>query len=113
MSDDLSEELARNIPLSEMIQSLRQELAVSIANSAGVGLRFKIEAIELELQVQVSRDRNVEGRLAFGVIQAGGKRGVSQQDTHTFRLKLKPEATDGKPVLVSDQARSLPRQPGI
>jgi hypothetical protein len=111
MSDDLGEELGRNIPLSEMIQSLRTELAVSMANAAAQTLRFKVEEVELELRIQVTRNRDVEGKLTFGVIQAGAKRSSSQEDVHVFKLTLKPDAPEGQSVLVADKTKSLPKQP--
>lgn len=112
MSDDLSEELGRNIPLSEMIQSLRQELSVSMGNVTDRSLRFKVEEVELELRIQVTRERGAEGKLKFGVVEAGGKSSSSQQDIHVFKLKLKPETPEGRPVAVADRVPTLPKQPG-
>jgi hypothetical protein len=117
MADDLAEELKRNIPLSEMIQSLRQELRVALAKGEGEPIRFEVTKVELELQIAVSREKGAEGKLKFSVLEAGAKAGKAQQDTHLFRLELKPEKVTEEagqettgPLKVSAQERARPEQ---
>ncbi|GEM_PF-6845984 len=47
MARDLAEELERNIPLSEMIQTLRRELQVSMAVAKDEDPRFNVPEVEL------------------------------------------------------------------
>jgi hypothetical protein len=112
MSEDLSQELGRNIPLFEMIQSLRTELQASRQVAKDQSLRFEVEEVELELRVQVTRSGGANGKLHFGVLEAGATRTRSQDDVHIFKLKLKPVSPEKAPVLVADEASALPRQPG-
>jgi len=96
MADDLSEALDRNIPLYEMIQQLRRELAASIEVARDEALQFQLEEVELELQVKISSGGKGEGGLKFWVVEAKGGGGRSSEDVHTFRLKLKPVLRDGQ-----------------
>lgn len=102
MSEDLGQELERNIPLSEMIESLRQELKVAMAKSHGDSVRFAVSEVELELELQVTRDRDVKGGVKFWIASASAGGKSSKVDTHRFKLKLTPRGADGGPLDVSD-----------
>jgi hypothetical protein len=94
MAEDLSEALGRNIPLSEMIESLRQELKVAASQGEGDRVRFEVKKVELELQIGITRGKANEAKWKFWVVEFGGKRDKSQQDTHVFRLELEPKYFD-------------------
>ena len=117
MADSLAEELKRNIPLSEMIESLRQELKVALSRGEGEKVLFDVKKVELELQIAVSRESGVDGKIKFGVLEAGARVGKTQQDTHLFRLELEPRvlgAEGGKPatqpLVLSDSDSERPKQ---
>ncbi len=57
MSDDLTDELGTNIPLSEMLQTLRTELQVAMRAGEGQPVRFDVGPVDLELQVRVAQVR--------------------------------------------------------
>lgn len=108
--DDLSQTLERNIPLSEMIQTLRNELHASFYEGRDQGLRFRVESIELELQIAVSRETEGGGGIKFWVVEASGKHKVTAADHHTFKLKLQPVLDGGKAeLLVGDEVDHLPK----
>lgn len=115
MADDLSHELQRNIPLSEMIQTVRRELEVALAGGRDSRLRFLPKKIELELHIVVERERSGGGGLKLGVVEASAKLGKKQADTHVFRLELEPRwlAEDGSLVstLIADGDGTRPTQP--
>jgi hypothetical protein len=97
------------IPLSEMIQTLRKELRDSIDSSGDEGLRFRVESIELDLNVTVASSTEGGGGVKFWVLNADAKRKVSSDNVHTFKLKLQPVVPQGGDVLVSDHIKDLPK----
>lgn len=111
MAEDLSQALERNIPLFEMVETLRREMAASMNAAARESLRFKVEEVELELRVQVRREHGAAGKLGFWVVSAGGETKQVREDVHVFKLKLKPETTGEREVLVSESVAARPAQP--
>jgi len=111
MADDLAEELGRNIPLSEMLQSLRQELALAKLAGKGAGIRFDIDEVEVELQVSVSKDRGANGKVSFWVLEGGAEAKAANASVHTFKLKLRVLDEDGVPLRVDDPD-SITEPPG-
>jgi hypothetical protein len=101
MADDLTEDLGKNIPLSEMIESLRQELAAAVAKGEGQALRFEVGSAELEVELVAKRTKAGEGGLRFWVVTAKGNVGAEDEVTHRFKLSLTPKRQDGGPVEVS------------
>lgn len=96
------------IPLSEMLQTLRQELSDSMQIAAGSDLRFAVDAVELQLQVTVAREGSAGGKVKFWVVEAEGGGKLSRADVHTFKLTLKPMRSDGRPVAVADASARKP-----
>jgi hypothetical protein len=90
VADDLSEELRRNIPLSEMIASLRQELKVALKEGDGDAVRFEVKKIQLELQVAVEKERSLGGKVKFWVVGLGAKSKDKHHDVHVFKLEIEP-----------------------
>jgi hypothetical protein len=117
MAEDLSEELQRNIPLSEMIQTVRRELEVALAAGRDSSMRFLANKVELELQVVVAREGGVGGKLKLGVVEANAKVGRKHTDTHVFRLELEPRwlTQDGSLVSIpiADSVTPRPKQPEV
>ena len=102
MADDLTNELGQNIPLYEMIQTLRAELQASMEAAKDESLQFTLQDVELELRVVVSRGKNTTGKLGFWVIGAEVQADVDQRTAHIFKIKLRPrttyDATIGEPA---------------
>jgi hypothetical protein len=95
MAEDLQEELGKNIPLSEMIQTLRTELQVALSAGAGQSVHFEVEKVDLELKVAVKRVGKAKGGVKFWVISIGGEVGGESNMTHTFKIALAPKTLAG------------------
>jgi len=97
------------IPLSEMIETLRFELQKSIQQGAGKRVAFDIDKVELELKVAIARSAKGDGGVAFWVVKAGGAVEGSHETNHTFKLTLLPvDATTGQRLKVSAQGAAAP-----
>lgn len=109
MADDLSQHLNRNIPLSEMIATLRQELSVAMENDPDSPLRFELESVDLELTVRLDRSQEANGKVGFWVVEGGGKASSATSDLHVFKLKLKPVVQNhpGHPARVGPKGGPL------
>ncbi len=107
MADDLTEALGKNIPLSEMIESLRQELAVAIDKGKGQAVGFVVEGAELEVELVAKRTTSGGGGVKFWVVTAEGKAEVGDEVRHRLKLALTPKMRptpnepEGGPVNVS------------
>jgi len=81
---------AGELPLTEVIQELRVELARSMRAADGQDLRFELGPVELELQVTASREVTADGGIRFYVVSAGAKGTETEQHVHTVKLTLTP-----------------------
>lgn len=99
-----------SIPIAKVIQGVRKELSDAIAEGDGKDLRFKLGAVELEFQVEVSGgvkgEVSAEGGIQIGVISIGklsgkGEGERSRSNTHTIKLTLNPVTLD--PVTSQEQ----------
>ncbi len=82
--------VAPGIALSDMIETLRQELQLSMARGAGEAVAFDIEKVELELKVAVGTKGKADAGIAFWVVKAGAAVEGSLDTVHTFKLTLSP-----------------------
>jgi hypothetical protein len=77
------------------------ELEESMKESEGEELRFVLGDIDLELQLEVSREEKGDAGIRFWLVSLGGSVDVSRGATHTVRLKLTPETKGGETPRVS------------
>jgi hypothetical protein len=84
------------IGLRELITSLRTELLQAMVDGEGKQLRFLLDEIELDVEVQATREGGTGGGLSFEVLGAGvdGKIEGKLARTAMQRLKLKLKALD-------------------
>ena len=78
------------IPLSDMIQTLREELEEAQEQSKKSSVKFSLDSVELELSVAVTKTGTGKGGIKFWVIEAGGEYQKENAMIHKFILKLKP-----------------------
>lgn len=97
------------VPLAEMISALRQQLEQAMNEGQGKDLRFLLGPVDLELAVEVSRDAEAQGGIAFWVVSMHGKAGRSTSSTQTMRLSLVPRTAAGDDVLVGSRRRTKPK----
>jgi hypothetical protein len=99
-----------DVPLASAIEALRGELVAAVQEGKDQDVRFALGPIELEFQVEVSREAGVEAGVKFYVLALGGKGTRSSATTHTVRLSLSPvlgaDVDADRPLVVgSDQLR--------
>ncbi len=82
--------MAKLLELSQLISSLRAELAKAQIEGVGKEIRFTVEDVELELEI--SAEEQAEGGIAakFYVITSQFKANKKDAVTQKIRLKLKP-----------------------
>ena len=83
------------IALSELLVELRRELQEAQKAAAKEDLRFKVEDVELELQVGASAESEGKAGAKFWVYNAEVKGAIAKEATHTVRLKLAPSPSEG------------------
>lgn len=83
------------IPLYEMLQHLREELQTSMAVSKGESLRFRLDTVDLELQVAVTKSATGKGGVKFWVLNADGEVKRDTKEVQTIKLKLTPVDNEG------------------
>lgn len=87
------------IGLADAIENLRQELTEATRRGQGQSLRFTVEAIELEVAVDIVREGGGEGKVSFKVlgsgVEIGGRGALSQSSAHRVKIILKPAGASG------------------
>ena len=92
------------IPLSQAIGELRTEIIAAAAQASGEALTFELAAIELELQVVVTKSGSLEaGGGLWGVLTLKGAAGLSNAATQKVKLTLQPLLDGHQKVRVSDR----------
>jgi hypothetical protein len=109
----VADEAVGDVPLASAIEALRGELVAAVEAGRGQDVRFALGPIELEFQVEVSREAGGEAGVKFWVVALGGKGTRSSGTTHTVRLSLSPvlaaEAGDDRPLVVGSEQARRPR----
>jgi hypothetical protein len=81
------------IPLTEMIQSLKEELLEAQIQGKESKLQFALDSVEVELSVAVTKTGTGKGGIKFWVLEAGGEYQKEDSVTHKFTVVLKPGPT--------------------
>jgi hypothetical protein len=74
------------VGLAEAIAALREELLSAMREGDGAPMRFRLEPVELSLQVAVTKEG--EGKIGWKVLGLGGSYGSAV--TQTLALRLVP-----------------------
>jgi len=82
---------------------VREELLEAQKQGEGKNLRFRVEDIEVELQVTTTQEAGVEGGVKFWVYNAKAEGKLAKQSVQKVKFKLKPETAEGDPLRVADQ----------
>ena len=98
------------IELSDMIVGLRKELQEAQKKAEKENLKFKVESIEVEAQVTVTKEVGAEGVakwkfLIFSEIEAKATGSLSKETVQTIRLTMTPEHADGGATYIADEAK--------
>ncbi|MFE7890660.1 trypco2 family protein [Streptomyces sp. NPDC057412] len=95
------------IELATLLASLRSEINRARLDAAGQEVRFRINSIDLELQVAVEKSAEANAGVRFWVVSLGGRGGVKSAETHVVKLSLTAETDTGEPVLTGDDISGL------
>jgi len=84
------------VGLSNAIEALRAELMDALERGQSQGLRFRLEPVELTVQVVVTKEAN--GKIGWSVLGLGAS--YESARTHTLTLRLAPvwQEPDGAAV---------------
>jgi hypothetical protein len=98
------------IALAAGIAELRRQITQAMARAEGEPLQFTLGPIELELQVQMSREASGKGEIRVWVVslEAAGK--LASNETHKVRLTLMPRQPSGADVRVGHRKRTTPAE---
>lgn len=96
------------IGLGDALQALRREITESMLGSAHELVRFRVESVELELQVTATRTGGGEGGVKFWILTAGAKREVESSSVQKVTLHLSAVTADGGEVLTGDTLDDVP-----
>ena len=90
--------MAQKLELAEMIKSLRAELARAQSEGKGDAIRFRVEDVELELEI--AAEEQDEGTIGAKFFVLTSQLKASQKDAVTQRLKLtlSPEEVSQDPL---------------
>jgi hypothetical protein len=96
------------IPLADAIRALRSELVEAVREGADEEVRFALGPVELELQVEVSKEASGQAGIAFWLVSIGGGGKRASTTAHTVKLNLTPVDASGEDLTVSSQLESRP-----
>ncbi|GGS89744.1 trypco2 family protein [Nonomuraea spiralis] len=83
------------IELASVLRALREELARSVKESEGEAVRFRLEKINLEAQIAVTKGQEGGLGLKLWVLSGDGKRSSQTVSTQLLKLELSAETADG------------------
>lgn len=96
------------VGLPEAIRSLRAELSQAMEEGAGEELRFRVGPVELEFEVQLTREAGVDGGVRFWVVSVGAKGSTATATTHRVKISLQPQTAEGGDVAVAEAVSERP-----
>jgi hypothetical protein len=86
------------IPLTDVVQALRAEVAKAMQASAQEALKFALDSVDLEFSVVVTKEGGANGKISFHVLGVGAEIGgdgkFSHERTQKITLKLTPKVLD-------------------
>lgn len=93
--------------LSDAIEALRDDLAKAWWDGRDQRVRFKIEPVELTVQVGVTKTGEGSAGIKWHILTLGGRRTHETATTQVLKLRLQPVFydTDGRklPPVISDR----------
>lgn len=92
--------------LSDAIAALRDDLAKAWSDGQNSHVRFKVEPVELTVQVGVTKSGEGSAGIKWHILTLGGSRKHENATTQTLKLRLQPEFYDAAgrrlPAQISD-----------
>jgi hypothetical protein len=101
MVDDVGEDQdGAGVELAAAIEALRSALVRAWWDGQGRRVRFRVEPVELTVQVGVTRVGKGSAGIQWRVLSLGGERSREAANTQTLKLRLAP-------VLFDDEGQAL------
>jgi hypothetical protein len=97
--------MSQPITLAQALVSLRKDLEIARQQAENENLQFKVEDIEVELQVTSTGEFSGEFGGSAWVLSVKGQTKLSDQTSHKIKLKLIPVAANGEDVLLSGKGK--------
>jgi Trypsin-co-occurring domain 2 len=96
------------IPLADAIRALREELAQAVRDGKDGEVRFQVGPVDLEFQVEISKEASGQAGIAFWLITAGGGGSRRRTTANTVKINLQPVDASGNVLAVSAWTASKP-----
>ena len=93
------------IELASVIKAVREELKKSVEESRDESIRFKVDRIQLDLQIALSHSHEGSAGLKVWVLTGDAKASRSSGTTHTVTVELSARTGDGDAVMTSPRRR--------
>ena len=103
------------IGLADAIGRVRAELIEAQRKGEGQDLRFRLGEVQLEFQVELTREGGGEAGIKVWVVSVGAKGTVTSGRTQTVTVTMVPQVQTGgewKDVMVGDQVAARPPASG-
>jgi hypothetical protein len=84
------------LELAELIAKLRDDLEEAMEDGEGRAIRFRTQAVELELKLGVTRVAKGKAGIKFWVLDASVDGEVGKEKLQTVKLTLVPQVRDNK-----------------
>ncbi|MGW1998190.1 trypco2 family protein [Embleya sp. NPDC001921] len=92
----------RWMDLADAITLLREQIAEAQKRIAepgtDQGVRFAVQEITVELGMELTEGKGVNGGLRWSVVSAGGHRDHGSKATHTVTVKVAPHGPGDRPI---------------
>lgn len=95
------------IELATLLSSLRSEIDRARLDSVGKDVRFRVDSIDLELQVAVEKSAEADAGVRFWVVSMGAKGAAKSTETHVIKMKLGAVTSTGEQVITGDDVSEL------
>lgn len=89
------------LDLADAVGLLRDQILEARRRAGASEVRFEIDNVTVEFELELARSRSAGGELRFGVVGVNGKGETSGRRTHRVSLTLLPR-TGGGPVEIAD-----------
>lgn len=99
------EKMVNKLQLAEVVQALREELAIAKSSSEGSDIKFNVNNVEVEFQTVVELDTAVEGgsKIKFWVLDVDAKASGKYKRSNTHKIKLSLEPVDTENGVVTNE----------
>ena len=99
------EKIADGVELADAIGALRDALVQAMWDSQNSRVRFRVEPVDLTLQVGVTRTGTGSAGIKRNILTLGGERSRQSEATQTLKVRLAPVLFDenGIELVASEQ----------